>query len=411
MTVGAARTQSGFTLIELSIAMVIVGVLLAGVIQAYTAYDTKAKIERMNTLMVTLDQTIAAYYKAEGRFPCPAPMNGSAAGNNFDQEACTGGGVLNVAGTGAGRVLIGKVPAATLGLSNDYMRDIYGSYVTYAVTRDATVSGGSIEGAIRVREENIDRAVGSPTFGQIVQLQNHTNITYLVLSAGPSRIGAYNHDGLQAVACSGTSKERENCNGDGVFMASLLSNAGTTDTATFYDDRVTFKKDDDIQEETSISLRPALRGEDYAVSGTLVEIKKDAYLQYNRSGSCPNTGTSVCRGHIGTSGGVIKLSAGDVINTRNATDSFLGSAGYDPESVSNEDGDLYTFGHGTAESTIYRNGSPVEIPAYTGDNSYVFSRPYEGYSENAIKNGTYSYRAERDGGQASVLTNSTLWVE
>ena len=46
---------------------------------------------------------------------------------------------LDVAGNG-GRVLIGKYPVATLGLSNDYMKDVHGNYLIYAVTQAATTS-------------------------------------------------------------------------------------------------------------------------------------------------------------------------------------------------------------------------------------------------------------------------------
>ncbi len=290
-------TQSGFSLIELSVVLVIIGFMVVAALQAYRIYDEKSKIERMNILMATVDQTLQKFYEAEGRFPCPAAVNGSAAGNDYDAEECGGRfGVLNVAGTGTGRVLIGKVPAATLGLSSDYMRDIYGSYLTYAVTQAATVDGGSVQGEIRVREENIDRAAGSSTFGQIVELENHTNITYLIISAGPSRIGAYNHAGVQAQACAGSSKDRENCNGDGVFISSLLSHASNGNNAGFYDDRVAFRKDDDISSSgRATTLRIGREGRDYdrvpmGRDGEEIRMKKDGYLvtTISSSGDGPN---------------------------------------------------------------------------------------------------------------------------
>ncbi len=267
----------GFSLIELAVVMVVTGLLLVGAIRAYTIYDAKSKMDRMNILMVTLDQTLQAYYKAERRFPCPAPLNGSTAGNSFDSENCAAGSILSVAGTNGGQVLIGKIPAATLGLSNDYMRDIHGSYLTYAVTQSATVAGGSVRGAINVREENIDRAAGSSTFGQLVEIENHNNITYLVTSAGPSKVGAYSYEGIQTIACSNNSKESENCDNDGVFLASLLSHGN--DSSAFYDDKLTFKKDDDNSPGDARTLRRALEGRDFRRTAEGVEMLADGYME------------------------------------------------------------------------------------------------------------------------------------
>lgn len=368
--------QSGLTLIELSIVMVISGILLAGAIRAYTIYEVRVKAERMNVLMTTLDQTIAAYYAAEGRFPCPAPVDSASAGNNYDSESCAAGSALNVAGTGGGRVLIGKIPAATLGLSNEYMRDIYGSYLTYAVTETSTVNGGSIQGRIEVKDEDIDRVAGSPTFGQVVELEAHTNITYLVLSSGPTRVGAFMHNGAQAIACSGTSKDRENCDNDSVFVSSLTSDGGTTDSASYYDDRIVFKKDDDVNSASPTSLKIAREGRDFdrisTSMGDEIHMKKDGYLvnNFTQSSGSPNGANG---GDNPQNGQMIALKSGDVLAS--------GVAGY---SVGGAvaialNGTNIVTGGGRQASTFSQGGR--EVPS----GEYVFSNEYGSNGSNISK--------------------------
>lgn len=375
----------------------------------HTIYEARAKAERMNNLMVTLDQTISAYYKKEGRFPCPAPLDGAAAGNDYDAETCVPGAVLNVAGTGGGRVLIGKVPAATLGLSNDYMRDIYGSYMTYAVSRDATQANGSIQGTIRVKEENVDRAVGSATFGEIVELEDHANITYLVQSFGPTRVGAFAHDGTQSPACSSTSKDKENCNGDGVFISSLLSNAGAADDPSYFDDRIVFKKDDDLETDTTV-LKPAIRGKDYEINGDVVTMREGGFLQFD-AGSFSGEGgpCGALTGCTQRSGVVLELAKGDVINLRQGSDSFLGSSGYDPATMSNPDGSVISFDRGpyAPYGKVLKNGTPV--PA--GEKNYVYSRPYESYSGNVLIKRSFVSGTGTGGYQRGGDANASLWVK
>ncbi len=395
------KNNNGFSLIELSVVLVIIGFLVVAALQAYRIYDEKSKIERMNILMATVDQTLQKFYEAEGRFPCPAAVNGSAAGNDYDAEECGGRfGVLNVAGTGTGRVLIGKVPAATLGLSSDYMRDIYGSYLTYAVTQAATVDGGSVQGEIRVREENIDRAAGSSTFGQIVELENHTNITYLIVSAGSSRVGAFNHDGAQIVACSGSSKDRENCNGDGVFISSLLSHASNGNGADFYDDRVAFKKDDDISDSVK-TLKLAREGRDYdVVGGSTYKMRRDGYLQAT----------------LNKRSTMVKVSEGDIVT-------------HNPRGwgASNPDGDIYSINAQSARicknSVCAARNTPSRWgTTETGEPSISDEFNFITNAYGTTDDGLYSSitvgvrdgqsRGEWDpAGYSYAETNGYLWVE
>lgn len=361
--------EAGFSLIEIAIVMCISGLLLVAGLRIYTVYQQKAEIERANILMATIDQTLTAFYKSEGRLPCPAPINGSAAGNNFDTENC-GSGVRDVAGIGGGRVLIGKLPAATLGLGNEYMRDVHGSYLTYAVTQTATVEDGSVSGAIRVREENIDRAAGSATLGEIVEIENHTNITYVVLSHGKTRAGAYNHNGAQP-SRENASKDGENADEDAVFRASLLSNGGSSSDSSFYDDRVLFKKDSDLHDGGPITLKRANAGDDFEIvyggmgagDQDVLTMKKDGYLHvrdYNCSGS------GACHVSTGERSDMYPLKEGDVVAKTEAGNNDVLTVNGEPlSSTETANGDNFLY-----STTSYGYDKAPELTGITYQESH-----------------------------------------
>lgn len=258
----------GFTLLELSIVLIIGGLMVVGAIEAYTIYTHKQKIERTKALMTDIDQYLSGFPSktipssitadARGRLsgtpysrlPAPAPLNGSAAGNDYDTEvtnttaainaAVASGNLIRVTGASGGNVLIGKLPAATLGISNDYMRDAYGNYLLYAVT-EAAVTSLNFSGAIEVIEEGIDYRSGSPTEGELIEHETHPNVQYVVVSMGETANGAidFNGDRIGNVCPANTVKESENCDmNDATFRLSMLHERNTND---FYDDAMIFE--------------------------------------------------------------------------------------------------------------------------------------------------------------------------
>ncbi len=255
--------ESGFTLIEISIVMIIIGFGIVGFLNAYVIYEKKRQVELAETLMtdvnrglndfplkidpgtVTADSDGRLIGDTYNRLPYPASLNGNTAGNNYAREVLTvasavaSGDLIRIPGTGGANVLIGKLPTSTIGISNDYMRDAYGNYVLYAVTEAATVDIQSL-GAITVVEEGIDNREGVATSGQIIEYAEHENVLYTVVSMGGNGEGAFAFDGSFVNPCpSGTRKESENCDmTDARFLKSALSQGSQNN---FYDDAVIFE--------------------------------------------------------------------------------------------------------------------------------------------------------------------------
>ena len=135
--------QSGFTLIEIAVVLVIVGVLVSSFIGSITSRIETTRRDNTIRKLEEIKLAIFGYAAAEGRLPCPATALGGG------QEQPVGGGVCGT--------LYGFVPGRTLGLSGAYNRDnllidSWGNPFRYSVTgSDANAftttpgGGGSIQ--------------------------------------------------------------------------------------------------------------------------------------------------------------------------------------------------------------------------------------------------------------------------
>jgi type IV pilus assembly protein PilA len=63
------KHQSGFTIIELMIAVAIIGVLAAIAVPAYSNYINRAKVSEALTFAATAKTAVAETYQSNGQFP------------------------------------------------------------------------------------------------------------------------------------------------------------------------------------------------------------------------------------------------------------------------------------------------------------------------------------------------------
>ena len=238
-------TQHGFTLIEISIVMIIVGLMVVGFIQSYKIYDEKRKIELTELRFNDIEQAINNYALINGRLPCPAARNVPGAvydsGKAVDCATAIPAGVIDVPGQD---VLIGLLPTYDLGISHGSSRDAHNYAFTYAVTKSlATGTASGAGGAITVNEEYFEDVNADPNIQDIQRkTQSYPDVQYVVLSMGESGAGAYAYDGAPlyggtgVYACQGDdTTDGENCDDDHIFTDSRAAN-------NFYDDRVRYKR-------------------------------------------------------------------------------------------------------------------------------------------------------------------------
>ncbi|MDY0028647.1 MAG: type II secretion system protein [Pseudobdellovibrionaceae bacterium] len=260
MDINKDTRQSGYTLIQMAIALIVVGLLFSVMANFYSQYKNQQGVKDSYSNIETAINSIATYYANQGRIPCPAPMTTARNATGYGTEsACRSGAIAallpgecsggicveetvraSLTGTDR-RVIVGTIPFRELQISEDRSFDGYGSRYVYAVTMSATdeTTYSNLKGAISVRDANGDSL--TDTDGSIL---------YLVLSHGKTKIGSYGKEGGLNSACptgAGSPLDSENCNvgfdtGTSVDSQSIYISAqeslGTS--SAFFDDYVSY---------------------------------------------------------------------------------------------------------------------------------------------------------------------------
>lgn len=131
-----SRYTKGFTLIELSISLVVIGVIVGIVAQLYPKVLEKSNIEKVEFINEIADQTIVSYLAVNGRLPCPATDglgNQNCAVKQGDLPFRTlglGGQLHNEAGLPLAYALYSQInPTATLDTQLEVLKDRYAPYI------------------------------------------------------------------------------------------------------------------------------------------------------------------------------------------------------------------------------------------------------------------------------------------
>lgn len=221
--------KNGFTLIELSIVIIIIGILLIPMIVAYERYLTQKRIDITKENVKLIEEAITKYVNDNGDLPCVAnaviPADDPAHGAPVDCVSPPSvPGVVTVAGARDGtNVIIGAVPFRAINIPMEQASDGWGRRLTYAVTQ--RLANGTIV--------PFDASRGEIA---IVDQSNTSLITpagsamYVVISHGKKGEGGLNlMSGSQTLACDATQLDGENCDGDATFRgrtATIHSEAG-----------------------------------------------------------------------------------------------------------------------------------------------------------------------------------------
>lgn len=117
--------QIGFTLVEMAIVLVIVGILFGGMVVGAASQIENRKVAETRQTLANVREALLGFAAANGRLPCPAAANATGVSVPDGGGACT-------------NALSGFVPGMTLGVSpadgQGYVLDAWGQRVRYAVT-------------------------------------------------------------------------------------------------------------------------------------------------------------------------------------------------------------------------------------------------------------------------------------
>lgn len=225
---------SGFSLLEMSIVLVIIGVVTGGGAVILTASVEKQQYDETNFKMEAIQKALLNFRRSFNRIPCPGDLTLNITNANFGIEAARSAGPTNICSSGTpaatftsnfamwtGLVEFGNVPTRTLGLPDEYAFDGWGRRFVYTV-HNALALDNSFT-TIPIDDVGVRTSVAS-----FVGPKTSSAI-YVLTSYGPNGHGAYSRDGSPIYMGSTSAHEWINCNCNATA-------AGATIYGFFYQD-------------------------------------------------------------------------------------------------------------------------------------------------------------------------------
>ncbi len=228
-----SREKRGFSLIELSIVILIVSILITGSLGISKTAINNSKIKVTKERMDAVYQAFANFLATNRRLPCPAVMITAKGAAGYGSEAATAGTCTNtfVSSVNAPNLSYGMVPIAALGLDQDMAEDGFGTKFTYVVDKRFTKQSSNIfaadgfeitKGIPSEADNSSTDLSGIDVVGPaLAPLLSNKNGVLLLLSHGANKFNGFNATGTAQNGTSAVTDENNNsCN--------ICSTSGTT---------------------------------------------------------------------------------------------------------------------------------------------------------------------------------------
>jgi prepilin-type N-terminal cleavage/methylation domain-containing protein len=244
--------RRGFTLIEMAIVIVIIGLLTSGVIAGVTPVVQSARFTQTEGRLKRIESALVLYVMENGCLPCPA--NGTVAlggvnagwsatqalvyygpGNTSGQNrpcadaACIG----DAAGNGA----VGILPWKTLGLGVDDAQDPWGGMITYAVAAELTrTSGTSMQ-----RTPPAAYPAGSLLVDNTADVRQTSAAAFVVISHGRDGAFSFRTNGAQNGDNTGGTEQGSNNPAANDGTTAFVDGPQSSVRAGYFDDHVLWR--------------------------------------------------------------------------------------------------------------------------------------------------------------------------
>ncbi len=180
--------KKGYSLIELSISILIISIIIVGAVNVSSKVDNRTKISSTKERIDKIYKAIGVYLTVNGALPCPASIEIAKSSDPLSNY-----GVANCSTTNTGvyvssansDILYGMVPVSSLGLDKEFAQDGFGSKIAYMVDKKYTDSStfGSYNSAAKII---VKESLQSGSSSQIIS----NEVIFAIISYGPNKYGA-----------------------------------------------------------------------------------------------------------------------------------------------------------------------------------------------------------------------------
>lgn len=197
------KNRQAYSLLELSIVIVIISILISGAMTTAVGNISNAKVKITKDRMKTIHNALGSYVTTNRKLPCPASITELKTGDNYGQAltscssmSTSSGGVY--VSSSSSNLLYGMVPVSTLGLAKEIGEDGFEDKIAYVVDKNFTDAANlslfpnfavptfSTSTIINTSNNiNILEKSGSATITAI------TNAVFVLVSYGPNKRGAF----------------------------------------------------------------------------------------------------------------------------------------------------------------------------------------------------------------------------
>ncbi len=214
-------SQAGFTLVEMAIVLVIVGITLGGLLVSLSAQVDQRDYSQTRQSMEEIRGALLGYALSHGYLPCPA-ISAENGAEDRTAGACTAG------------KRVGFLPWAELGVNKtDSWNRLYRYSVTPAYANSPLAIALSPPTARDITIQTRNAA------GALVNLSNTNDIPVAVISHGKNGYGGTSNDGVLLTDTSiNNHDEKTNNTGGGTMAVSREFGSDKTTTFGEYDDLV-----------------------------------------------------------------------------------------------------------------------------------------------------------------------------
>lgn len=180
--------NKGFTLLELSVVLIVFGFMSVGFLTISKSMLDSSKISNTKSKMKEIDEAMKSYVLQYGRLPCPAGIKLDISNSSYGEEICktenysendNNKGVRNI-----DSILVGTIPTKALNLDNSYSFDGWGDKFVYLVVKKYT----GVENALYTNKAQNHELINEMFIYSVISNGRNQNNSYHYKSSTVRRV-------------------------------------------------------------------------------------------------------------------------------------------------------------------------------------------------------------------------------